>query len=364
MAYYLGKAFITPSDTMSESDLPGGGRMSKEKRQGKGFPGRCVCSPRVVDVGSGLSPTSLGKQELDREARAPSLEVRCWLDAGKKSIVPATWGVSSCERWSPSCLPCSCLVVYLQSTVQPALESDHPHLSKPRWSGIVAERWWWLSAQLNTWNSCFTPSWTHRACASSAKPVTASCPGAQVVLQWGDHGHWDWPPASPWSSQCQINPPVHICFQIKKGLKTWKKPCSCSVCRLSFVHSSSPFQHYFLSLPLGPVLPLYPLPTILPAKEKQSFFFSCSSLCCAETSLQNHLLSQQSWAFLWLVDAARRRRRWRSGGGNGRKYCREIMRERVLEEMMQLVLPVPHGCLCWVVFRELVFLIFIFSYCI
>lgn len=52
---------------------------------------------------------------------------------------------------------------------------------------------------------------------------------------------------------------------------------------------------------------------------------------------------------------------WR---GNGRQYCREIMRERVVEEMMQMVFPVPRGYLCWVVFRGLVFLIFIFSYCI
>lgn len=50
--------------------------------------------------------------------------------------------------------------------------------------------------------------------------------------------------------------------------------------------------------------------------------------------------------------------------GNGRKYCREIMRERVEEEMKQLIFPFPRGCLCWAVFGGLVFLIFIFSYCI
>lgn len=106
-----------------------------------------------------------------------------------------------------------CCIV--QSTAQPALESDHLHLSEPRWSGREVERS--PSAQLNTWNYCFTPSWTCRAWASSAKPSSASCPNTQVVLQWGDHGHWDWPLASPCSSQYQTNlPPVHIHFQLKR----------------------------------------------------------------------------------------------------------------------------------------------------
>lgn len=44
----FGKACITSSDTMSESELPGGGRMNKENRRGKVFPGRWVCHPRVA----------------------------------------------------------------------------------------------------------------------------------------------------------------------------------------------------------------------------------------------------------------------------------------------------------------------------
>lgn len=69
--------FITLSDTMSESDLPGGGRMSKEKRRGQGFPGRWVCSPGVVGASSRFSPSTLGKHELDRGPTAPSVEVGC-----------------------------------------------------------------------------------------------------------------------------------------------------------------------------------------------------------------------------------------------------------------------------------------------
>lgn len=88
------------------------------------------------------------------------------------------------------------------------------------------------------------------------------------------------------------------------------------MCRLSIVHSSSPFQHYLHSLPLDPVLLPYPLLTI---QLRKSRTILSPSLCCAETSVQNPLLLQQSWTFLWLVNAVRRRRsrtrRWRCGGG-------------------------------------------------
>lgn len=215
-------------------------------------------------------------------------------------------------------IPAPALWVYLQSTGQPALESDQPHLSKPRWS---AQRWWWWpSAQSNTWNYCFTPMWTCRACASSAEPATASCSGAQVVLQWGDHGHWDCPLATPWSSQWEINPPVHICFQIKKGLKAWKKLCSCSVCKLFFVHSSSPFQHYLLALCC---LLTHCSPSIQLRKSRATLSLAAERHPCK--ILCSHSRAKLFYG-LWM--------HWGGGGemwrGNGSKYCREIMRERVV----------------------------------
>lgn len=88
------------------------------------------------------------------EARAPGSEVRCWLDTGRESISPATWGVPSGQLWgvipilSPLLLPCNWISAgVVQSAVQPALGCDHPHLSEPRWSGTVAERWWWPSVK-------------------------------------------------------------------------------------------------------------------------------------------------------------------------------------------------------------------------